>query len=273
MVKYLETRKKHFYKMSKRGKKTLQKKYKRNKTRNPKKMIGGGIIRGITEDVAETEFEQKYAIINYGSAPISTYNLVNCIAIGGVFELDGKLGTFLTHESPTDNLEHQSKLNKIKQILDTKGAKITKIVLFHIDEPATDVYKDGSTTTSIISLMIDFCKKIFDLEPNIHYYTCDISNFRCGKAIISPTTYNSVTTPIVPPDIDRRRDYVETASEKSNLQTFKVTVLTNKDGDKIYQCPTCLTKTGTDAPKFPTNTSLFAHNFDCSNKGKIPVEK
>ena len=129
--------------------------------------------------------------------------------------------------------------------------------------------------------MIDFCKEKFKLEPNIHYYTCDISNFRCGKAIISPTTYNSVTTPIVLSSNaktpirfqDRRPHYVKPASEKSNPQTFKVTVLKNNNGDKIYQCPECLTKTGTGAPEDPTNTSLFAHNFNCTCKDKIPVEK
>ena len=33
----------------------------------------------------ELKFKQKESIINYGDATISTYNLVNCIAIGGRF--------------------------------------------------------------------------------------------------------------------------------------------------------------------------------------------
>ena len=63
-------------------------------------------INEINENSIETEFEfkQKYALINYGVAPISTYNLVNCISIGGNFDLDEKTGSFLTHESPTDYL-------------------------------------------------------------------------------------------------------------------------------------------------------------------------
>ena len=50
-------------------------------------MIGGKQISEITEDKNETEFEQRDAVINYGYGQVSTYNLVNCIAIGGVFEL------------------------------------------------------------------------------------------------------------------------------------------------------------------------------------------
>jgi len=53
---------------------------------------------------------------------------------------------------------------------------------------------------------------------------------------------------------------------------FNVEVLNNADGDKIYKCPHCEVKTGTVAPKYPTDTSLFSHNRDCPNKGKIPME-
>jgi hypothetical protein len=31
-------------------------------------------------------------------------------------------------------------------------------------------------------------------------------------------------------------------------------------------------QSGTAAPKDPTNTSLFAHNYNCPNKGKISIE-
>lgn len=47
--------------------------------------------------IIETEFPQEEAVINLGEPQVSTYNLVNCIAIGGIFELTD--GTFLTHES------------------------------------------------------------------------------------------------------------------------------------------------------------------------------
>ena len=151
------------------------------------------IISKNTFDENETEFEQRNAIINYGYGPVSTYNLVNCIAIGGVFELDGKTGTFLTHESPIVYLEHQRKLNIIKEILDEKHAIITKIVIFRIDKPSITVYKDGLDTSAIIDIMNIFSLNLFHLEPIITNYSYDISTMpmRCGKAIISPTGHNT----------------------------------------------------------------------------------
>ena len=170
---------------------------KKSKRRN-KKMVGGGKIKEINEKVDETEFEQNSAVINYGSGKISTYNLVNCLAIGGVFEINGEYGTFLTHESPTDHIEQINKLNKIKTKLDEKKATITQIVLFRIDKGASDVYKDGLTTTSIIELMNTFSKDLFKLVPDIIDYSCDLTNIlapKCGKAIISPTEHKSVIIP------------------------------------------------------------------------------
>ena len=276
MIKNLRTKKRYFYKLLKNGKKKkiTQKKYQKKKRRKKEKMIGGDNIIEVNENNNETEFEQHDAVINYGSAPISTFNLVNCIAIGGVFELDGHIGTFLTHESPTDYTEQQTKLNQIKKILDDKNAAIIQIIFFRIDEPASTIYPSGLTTTKIISLMLDYCRRLFGLEPMIHYYSCDTSNplnMRCGKAIISPTQYNSSVIPfrnsreIASPETATR----ETASSKG---TFNVEVLYNKDGEKIYKCPVCNNITGTRAPKEPHSTNFFVHNFNCPNKGKIPVE-
>ena len=61
-------------------------------------------------------------------------------------------------------------------------------------------------------------------------------------------------------------------SYKLPIETFKVSVLINKDGKKIYKCPLCEAITGTAAPENPEDTDLFTHNFTCPNKGKIPVE-
>ena len=255
-------------KKSKRTKKSKRsKKSKKNKTRKNKKMIGGGRIREITEDANETEFEQRNAVINYGYGPVSTYNLVNCIAIGGVFELEEKRGTFLTHEAPLDYLEQQHKLINIKRILNEKNAKIINIVIFRIDKPATDVYENGLTTTKVIDLMSNFSEKLFSLIPIIINYSCDISKMRCGKAIISPTGYNSYLT-----EIRFDSDVFDSDVKPSSSETFIVEVLHDAYGEKIYSCPFCKRKTGTSAPKNPTNTSLFSHIFDCPNKNKIPIE-
>jgi hypothetical protein len=45
------------------------------------------------------------------------------------------------------------------------------------------------------------------------------------------------------------------------------------ENPKRYQCPICKNITGTLAPQYPRNTSLFAHDLWCPFKGKIPVEK
>jgi len=225
-------------------------------------MVGGGKIKEINEKVNETEFEQKSAVINYGSGKISTYNLVNCLAIGGVFELNGEYGTFLTHETPTDYLEQQNKLNKIKTKLDGKKATITQIVLFRTDQPAGDVYKGGLTTTSIIELMYTFSEDLFNLIPDIIEYSCDLTNKRtatCGKAIISPTEHKSVSIPI------RFWSPSVPSAPSEPRGTFIVEILKNKNGEKIYQCPECGTLTGIYLG--------FTHRFDCSNKNKIPKEK
>lgn len=53
-------------------------------------------------------------------------------------------------------------------------------------------------------------------------------------------------------------------------ETFKVIVLTNKNGDKIYQCPVCESRSGTGAVKYPQDPTYFHHKYDCINKNKIP---
>ena len=60
------------------------------------------------------------------------------------------------------------------------------------------------------------------------------------------------------------------AQEFEKNDFFKPIVLNNP---KRYQCPLCKTITGTYAPLNPTDVSLFAHNFNCDNKFKIPKEK
>ena len=200
MAKNLKSKKYYTKNIRKKNKKKEQKKRTKKKTsknkirKNVKRLVGGGLgeIREITVNHMETQFEQKEAIINYGSAPISTFNLVNCIAIGGIFKKSESHGTFLTHESPTDYIELQNKLTNIKKTLDGNGATITSIVIFRINEPSKSTYEHGLTTEVIINLMSSFSKNLFSLEPIMIEYSCNISEFSCGKAIISPTQYSIV---------------------------------------------------------------------------------
>lgn len=235
---------------------------------------GGGEIKEITVNKMETQFEETEAIINYGSAPISTFNLVNCIAIGGIFKISESHGTFLTHESPRDYIELQNKLTNIKQKLDSKGATIISVVIFRINEPSKSIYANGLTTEDIINLMNTFSKKLFSLEPNMIEYSCNISEFSCGKAIISPTQYSTSLIPIrltSPVSRSSKPKFAQHSYSKPR-ETFNVIVLRNKDGKKTYKCPLCEAITGTAAPEDPEDTSLFTHDFTCPNKGKIPVE-
>jgi hypothetical protein len=204
----------------------------------------------------EVKFKQGDSIINYGDATISTYNLVNCLAIGGRFnykEADLK-GIFFTHESPTDKEKQKEKLQKIKDIL--KDNLITDIFIFRIEpsQAAKDRYSDGSTTEEIIAEMIRFTQDIFGLEPNILSYTCDIKTFRCGKASIS---LDSVRTNLESITINSN----SVTEDTSNVfGTFEPTYLKNKDGDTIVQCPICESKSGT--------LLRITHNYNCPNKGK-----
>lgn len=50
-------------------------------------------------------------------------------------------------------------------------------------------------------------------------------------------------------------------------------VLKNTKGNDIYKCPVCNKISGTDAPKKPSDTSLFSHNVYCPFKNKIPQEQ
>ena len=109
-------------------------------------------------------------------------------------------------------------------------------------------------------------------NPKIINYSCDTLKMRCGKAIISPTGYNSYLTEIRFDSDVFDSDVFDSDVKPSSSETFIVEVLYDADGEKIYRCPFCKIKTGIAVPQNPTNTSLFSHIFDCPNKNKIPIE-
>jgi len=90
---------------------------------------------------------------------------------------------------------------------------------------------------------------------------------RCGKASISPTGHNADLTPFRNPRSSETRKLSAEPTE-----TFIVEVLHNKNNEKIYKCPICKAISGTAAPKYPTDTSFFVHNYGCPNINKIPIE-
>jgi hypothetical protein len=214
-----------------------------------------GIATKITHiNSGDVIFPQRESIINYGTATISTYNLVNCIAIGGRFKYGGdSIGIFFTHESPEDIHVHKQTLKIIK---DTLGDNlVTNLYIFRIEpsQAARNTYRDGSTTESVIAEMIKFTREMFGVEPTILNYECDLKKYRCGKASISVDDARTALTDFVP---------VAPAPEATQTitGTFEPTYLKNKDGDTIVQCPVCSGKSGT--------TLEITHSYDCSNKGK-----
>ena len=70
------------------------------------------------------------------------------------------------------------------------------------------------------------------------------------------------------------RDASSLVSPTSNTprETFTVEVLQNERGNKVYKCLICNSISGEAVVKTPTDTSLFAHAYNCPNKNKIPIE-
>jgi len=208
----------------------------------------------------EVKFGQKESIINYGDATITTYNLVNCIAIGGRFNnKEGDLkGIFFTHESPTDKETQKAKLQRIKDIL--KDDVITDIYFFRIapSHTAKNRYSDGSTTEDIIAEMISFTRGTFGLEPNILTYLCDIERSMCGIASISvEVAITNLEVMTMRKPINSSRD----PKDKSNVfGTFEPNYLKDKHGVTIIECPICGEKSG--------SLLILSHAKNCPNKDK-----
>jgi len=232
------------------------------------KLLGGSNTNNITiieNNTSETEFAQKESYINFGIGELSTYNLVNCISVGGIFDCNGKQGSFLTHESPTDYGYLFYKLIEIQKILDEKNCTINNIILFRINEPGRDIYDGGLTVEKIIDIVMDWLRTNFKIEPQIELYYC--GGFMCGKAIISP---NNISTTL------ESVKMIEEIKEQETVEgTFIPIVLKNKYGDKVYQCPNvkCQFITGIGAVNYPNDLSYWSHNFDCENKNKLGLEE
>jgi hypothetical protein len=232
-------------------------------------LLGGSNTNDITiieEDNTETEFAQKSAYINFGIGELSTYNLVNCIAVGGIFDCSGKQGSFLTHEAPTDYGDLFYKLKQIQIILEENNCIINNIVLFRIDETGADIYDNSLTVEDIIEIVRKHLIVEFKIEPEIKIYSC--KDFMCGKAIISPDNISTTLQFI------KMTEETEEKKEERNIEgTFTPIVLENKYGDKVYQCPykECLFITGTGAVEYPQELKYWSHCFDCINKNKLPI--
>lgn len=193
-------------------------------------------IRITYEDTGTVEIAQGEAGINYGTAPMSTYNLLNCIAFGGRF--DG--GIFLTHELPEDVETLQGKLLLIREAL--QGITITDTVLFRIapDQAIGNI-------EPYIKVLSAFSSDLFGVDPTIRVYECRRNAMRCGEASITP---RSITTSVT--------------SLRPDKASFIPLYCTDNGRDILIKCPEC----GSVSTKFIH--SFASHRGACDNNGKKP---
>ena len=243
----------------------------------------GADVRVTNEDGKTIEFEQGAAVVNFGDAKLFTYNLVNCIAIGGSFAYEEggeqKKGAFFTHEAPTEYEGHQLTLSSIASTLDVKGARVVAVVLFHSARPSGDVYKGRMTVPAIVRSMEEFCGRIFKTTVSVEKYEqadlSDISRFFVGTASVWPGGHAVGKASL-------RASPRRAEPSRAPTGTFIVDVRKSEHGDKVYFCPECKRLTGTYAVQHPSDPGSFGHlyiespdgsSYKCPNDGKVPVER
>jgi hypothetical protein len=80
--------------------------------------------------------------------------------------------------------------------------------------------------------------------------------FFAERATICPTDFSSRLTPFM----------CESKQTELLLETFLVNVLYYSDYKKVYKCQGIYILTN------PTDVNNFSDSYNCSNKGKIPIE-
>jgi len=197
-------------------------------------------IRITHEDTGTVEIAQGEAGINYGTASMSTYNLLNCIAFGGRFDDGLRNGIFLTHELPEDVEILQGNLLLIREAL--RGITVTDTVLFRI-APSQAI----GDIEPYIKVLSAFSSDLFGVDPTIRIYECKRNAMRCGEASITP---RSVTTSLI--------------SLRPDKASFIPLFCTDNGRDILIKCPEC----GSVSTKFIQ--SFASHRGACDNNGKKP---
>jgi len=87
-----------------------------------------GIIHTFETDNREITFPQQKAIINFVTSSVKTFEVINFIAIGGLFfDCDGNIkDTFLRHETPEDIEIKILNLRKIRNLIEDKSSVIRR---------------------------------------------------------------------------------------------------------------------------------------------------
>lgn len=291
MVEYLKTKKGYFYKLKNGKKKRIsQKEYnKKNKTRKNIKMIGGILSELDRLDVSiktiilmGEHHTDRQNMSEYHNIIRKQKEIVNLVV--DKFGLDK---TYFYSEAPQDFRELVLKTDNYSSYVIVQYAqeiqipiKLSSITACHREHGGCDeeysrdilsIFHDNPKINCIIVaiglLHIPELKEFIGLiGPGI-------------KIIIVNTVSNKQLEPSIreitekhPSVIDLLK--IELPYDLHDLpkETFIVQVLYNTTSEKIYKCPVCDNITGTSAPKNPTDTSLFTHNYSCPNKDKIPIE-
>lgn len=283
MVKYLKTRKSHFYKLKKRHRK--KNKTRKNKSRKNKKIIGGNLAELDGLDNSKKTIILMGELHTNKTDTVQYFNIIRkqkeIIALS--LAKFGEDKTYFYSEGPeqfrdlilgTDNYSSSVIVQYATTKMPVKLSSITSC-------DRTDSSCDNKYADDILS--------IFDENSNINCITVAIGLLHVPelkriinekrpdiKIIIVNTVSNKQLTPLIP-EVRRKHPLlmdllrVEPPYELPE-EPFIVDVLYNNDNQKIYKCPICGLKSGTAAPMNPNNTSLFTHKYDCPNKNKIPKE-
>lgn len=226
--------------------------------------VTGNNIKYLTERTGNIEFPQRCAVVNIGDAILTTFNLVNCISIGGIFND----GVFLTHESPSDIIEHKRKLREIASWLKQSNRTLTKVVLFRINQTTSDQYNISGklmTTEDVITELINFCQSLWSKKPEIKTYTCDITTFKCGNVSFGKHNVNV--------SMKRMRYHESKESTDTEVRNNEVKYLTSNKPEKCtakwndkhtrLKCLFCKGVSG--------SLLIITHDFNCRYKDTIPI--
>jgi len=285
MVKYLKaknSKKKNIRKKNNKKNKTRKNKTRKNKTR---KMIGG-----LLSEIEGLDISQKTIILvgelHTRKRDVVQYNKIIRKQFDIIDKTIQKFGldkTYLYSEAPkeaermiltTDDPHASVIIQRAITMLPVKLSSITSCdrqgsscdneyaddILSIFTEPQIDC------VIAILGLL-----HIPEIGKIIHEKRPDI------KIVVVNTVSVEQLMPLIPEII--RNNYsdvlnliqIEKPYELPELP-FVVDVLYNDSGKKIYRCPICGNKSGILAPENPRDLSLFHHNYDCPNKGKIPME-
>jgi hypothetical protein len=167
-----------------------------------------------------------------------------------------------------NNITDKTKLLKYREQIDIDNILIKDFMLF-----VKDKLKNTNTKDEILNIKNIIDELFNKLEENIGKINLDTNYIKkINESMISPSTHSTGLTPI-----RETKELINfpTTNLTSNTprETYKVEVIRDLSGNKVYKCPYCKSVSGTWAVKYPDKTDYFSHNPNCPNQNKIPVEQ